>query len=413
MELKKYDEKYAELILKQCLPGKTSKPLVIQYNYKELEPFAKIIEEKAKELGYDEIIHFCPDYENLLDFFRWKKGNVFLLPEQRGTVLEDAAINGASFIMLCTEHRDEYCGEYEYVNYMFEDYKRQFDKDLRVYYNKMGSFEMPWTEVFYPNPRWAKKIYPNLSAEEAYEKLYMDIISSCYCDKENPLKEWQETVKRQKEITDKLNDLRIQRVHLTNSIGTDLKLVLPEEHVWNNGVIKDAFGRDIMPNMPAFGIYTAPRWNDVDGVVRSTMPTYTNQKIGTFGLSFKDGKVETITAENEHDKANLNNIIFNHQGMQRLGEISLIEEGTPVGMAGNYFSSNVLDEHRSTHLGLGYANPLSCKDGLELDNYDLKFKGFNTSNYHLYFMIGTPDLQVEADTKDGKKLIYSDGKFTL
>ena len=40
-------------------------------------------------------------------------------------------------------------------------------------------------------------------------------------------------------------------------------------------------------------------------------------------------------------------------------------------------------------------------------------KGLNESDQHVDFMIGTSDLEIEAETKEGKVLIFKNGNFNI
>ena len=44
---------------------------------------------------------------------------------------------------------------------------------------------------------------------------------------------------------------------------------------------------------------------------------------------------------------------------------------------------------------------------------ELLSKGINQSKNHVDFMIGTKDLEIEAETKDGVVQIFKDGNFVI
>ena len=44
---------------------------------------------------------------------------------------------------------------------------------------------------------------------------------------------------------------------------------------------------------------------------------------------------------------------------------------------------------------------------------ELVERGMNFSDVHVDFMIGTPDLKIEAETEKGKVLIFKDGNFDI
>ena len=71
------------------------------------------------------------------------------------------------------------------------------------------------------------------------------------------------------------------------------------------------------------------------------------------------------------------------------------------------------DENSSCHLALGDSLPNSYENGLEMDDEEKISKGHNVSQNHVDFMVGTDDLEIVADTKKGKKLIFAKGKYQL
>ena len=64
-----------------------------------------------------------------------------------------------------------------------------------------------WCVVAYPNKVWAKKVFPELSEEEALEKLYYAILDASHVTKDNnPVDEW-----------NKLNEEMTKRNEILNS----------------------------------------------------------------------------------------------------------------------------------------------------------------------------------------------------
>ena len=412
MDYKEYDKKYANLLIKQCFVNNGDKPLFIRIKFEDQIPFAKVIADEAKKAGFKEVYIFNCKYEKLRDYFRQSDiKDIAILPDFDRSIALEYAKKEANFLYLESE---------KYSLFNMDDHKKLdkyydlIDVQLEYYYESIDSLKCPWTLACYPNREWAKKVYPNLSEEKAYEKLYLNIMKMCMCDKKNPLKEWGNFQKRQKVIIEKLNDLRIERLHYKNKLGTDLQLYLPDNHKWlGSSNDKDFYGNKIMLNMPSYEIFTAPIYTSVSGVAYSTKPLFYKKIIQSFGLDFKDGEVNNILAKDNEDYEILKGLINEDEGSRFLGECAIVESDTPVGKTQTLYFEPLYDENSSCHLALGNSYGDCIEGGLKMSKKQLRACGLNISNNHIDFMVGSPDLIIEADTNKGKKLIFANGKFNF
>ena len=64
-------------------------------------------------------------------------------------------------------------------------------------------------------------------------------------------------------------------------------------------------------------------------------------------------------------------------------------------------------------MALGRGFPKSIENGENLSSEELKKLGINMSPIHIDFMIGTSDMKIEAETKNGKKTIFENGNFII
>src|SRR6185436_2350010 len=97
---------------------------------------------------------------------------------------------------------------------------------LRKYENSTN-----WCVVATASPAWAKKVFPELSVQEAQEKLWGEIFASCRIDTADPIQAWSKQVNDLKKYQSYLNDQRFAALHY-KAPGTDLTLGLPEKHLW-------------------------------------------------------------------------------------------------------------------------------------------------------------------------------------
>ena len=75
------------------------------------------------------------------------------------------------------------------------------------------------------------------------------------------------------------------------------------------------------------------------------------------------------------------------------------------------FYETLFDENASCHLALGHAHLGPVKSYQNMSDEELEAHGINVSEPHEDFMIGTPDLEITADTDKGKQKIFKKGNF--
>lgn len=273
-----------------------------------------------------------------------------------------------------------------------------------------------WTIAAYPNLAWAKKCFPDDSEKVALKKLENAILKCVHITKNNdPIRAWKIHNNRMKKNCSILNRLDLAELHYTNSLGTDLRIKLPVNHLWAGGSEKTADGRKIVfnPNMPTEEVFSMPHKDGVDGRVYATKPLVNNGNIiDDFWLEFKDGAVVKYDAK--VGKEYLKALLETDPGSCRLGEVALVPFDSPINKSGILFYSTLFDENASCHLALGRAYPMNIKKGTTMSKEELEKEGANSSFIHVDFMVGSEDLNIVGLTKDGKKVqIFKNGNFAF
>ncbi|MGI6359455.1 MAG: aminopeptidase [Acholeplasmatales bacterium] len=277
----------------------------------------------------------------------------------------------------------------------------------------MGN-QTQWTIVSAANQTWAKKVFPNLSDEEALKALWQAIFDASRVTYENDIvKEWNNHNKKLKKRSDLLNNYNFKELHFKNSLGTDLVIGLVKDHIWVGGGEIAANGVYFNPNLPTEEIFTMPDKFVTSGKVVATKPlNYSGKLIEDFYLVFKDGKVVEYDAKKE--KETLKNILTFDANSAYIGEIALIGDNSPINNTGILFYNTLFDENASCHMALGRAYPMNIKGGIGADVKELEKRGYNNSNVHVDFMFGSPDLEITGTTYDGKKIkVFEKGNFII
>ncbi|MFX3636119.1 MAG: aminopeptidase [Candidatus Pristimantibacillus sp.] len=279
------------------------------------------------------------------------------------------------------------------------------DKTLRKaneqYRKYAQAFKFSWSLATVPSAAWAAKVFPDLPEEEQISRLWDAIFTMVRADLPDPIASWEAHIQELHRRAKYLNDKSYKLLHYT-APGTDLSIELPEEQVWFGGSKSNEHGVMFVPNLPTEEVYTAPFRTGVNGTVTSTKPlSYNGNIIEQFSLSFENGRVVDVTAEQGVDV--LKGLIETDEGSHYLGEVALVPHQSPISASNLLFYKTLFDENASCHLAVGSAYTSCIKGGTKLTQKELLAKGINTSMAHTDFMVGSGQLDIYGITKDGVK----------
>lgn len=393
-------EKYAKLLIDKCVNLKEAQPLLITAPVECIE-FVRLVAKYAMEKGARDIYYDFTDEilkHDTLKYFNndeLEKSNIF-----NKSIYDEYAKKNAAFLMLYSDDPDA-------LNDIDNDKIAHSAKLLRTsrpIYKKMQlSYEVSWCIASVVTYNWAKKVLPN--STDPVNDMWDVVLKMTLCDKDDPIKAWDEKIEKNKEIVDKLNNLKIKTLHYKNKLGTDFKISF-NENIWCGASTKNANGDEIIVNMPTEEVFTTPNKYTANGIVYSSKPlVYNSSLIDEFFIEFKDGKVINFDAKIGKDI--LKSIIEIENG-NYLGEVALVDKLSPINQSNILFYETLYDENASCHLALGDGFPECIKSSKT--NEEL---GVNESKTHVDFMIGTDDLEIIAETETDKKLIMKNGTFVI
>jgi aminopeptidase len=161
---------------------------------------------------------------------------------------------------------------------------------------------------------------------------------------------------------------------------------------WVGGASETAAGIRFIANMPTEEIFTAPDCRRAEGTIRSTMPlALQGQIVRGLELTLENGRITRVDAEKGADlvRGHLDTV----ENADRLGEVALVTGDSRVGRTETLFYDTLFDENSTCHIayGMGYS------DTVEGDSD----QGLNAANIHVDFMVGGPELEVDALLTDG------------
>lgn len=401
-------KKYARLIVKSGINIQKNQILVVSSPI-ECAEFTRMIAEVAYDEGAKEVVVSWND--ELLTRIKYIKApdEVFdVYPSWQKEFFLSYVRQGAAFLSIAASDPEVMKG----VNPgRMAKWGKLSGVELREYRERLMSNKNVWCVASIPTKSWAKKVFPELPVDEAVEKLWDNILKTVRADMEDPVAAWDEHKKNLKKSMDFLNKNKFKFLHYKNSLGTDLKIELPEGHLWLGGSDFTPEGIEFIANMPTEEVFTLPKKTGVNGVVWSSMPLNRNGNlIENFSLTFKDGKIVDFTAEKGYDV--LKTLVETDEGSMYLGEVALVPYDSPISKLDILFYNTLFDENASCHLAIGEAYPVCIKNSENMSKEELERAGANDSTVHVDFMIGTRDLEITGITESGEEIpVFRKGNF--
>jgi aminopeptidase len=272
-------------------------------------------------------------------------------------------------------------------------------RSVRPFRELISRNQTNWTVVAAAGAGWAARVFPHLPREQQVPRLWDAIGALCRLDRPDPVAAWETHLKALALRRDYLNAKRYSSLKYTGP-GTDLTIGLPEGHLWVSGRSESRAGIAFAPNLPTEEVFTMPRADRVEGVVRSSKPlSYGGTVIENFGLTFVEGRAVSVTAE--RGQAVLQQLVDTDPGAARLGELALVPHSSPVAQSGLLFYNTLFDENAASHVALGSAYKFTMSGGEHMDDAAFERAGGNRSAVHVDFMIGSEKLDVDGVLPNG------------
>lgn len=269
-----------------------------------------------------------------------------------------------------------------------------------------------WCIAAVPGKAWAKKLFPELRASAAVEKLWENILACSRVD-EDPIAAWEAHNRDLHDRCAYLNSLHIEKLHYTSANGTDFTVGMIPEGRFCGGSEKSLQGIVFNPNIPSEECFISPKRGEAEGIVYATKPlSYQGQLIDKFWIKFHEGKAVEWNAEVNNEL--LTKLITMDEGSAYLGECALVPYDSPIRQSGILFYNTLFDENAACHLALGMGFADTIRDFQNKTLEECRALGVNDSMIHEDFMIGSADLSIDAVCDGGKVVpIFRNGTWAF
>ncbi len=276
---------------------------------------------------------------------------------------------------------------------------------------KISNFDINWNIISYPNPSWAKVVFPDLPEEEAIFQLAEAIFAASRVDRADPIAAWAAHNTALHSRSAWLNGERFSALHFRGP-GTDLTVGLADGHEWHGGASTAKNGVTCNPNIPTEEVFTTPHALKVEGYVSSTKPlSHQGSLIDEIQVKFEGGRI--VEAKASKGEAVLNKVLDTDDGARRLGEVALVPHSSPISKSGILFYNTLFDENASCHIALGQCYSKCFLDGASLSQEQIAAQGGNSSLIHIDWMIGSDKIDIDGIKPDGSTVpVMRQGEWT-
>ncbi|CXY55277.1 aminopeptidase [Staphylococcus aureus] len=403
-------QQYAELLVKVGMNVQPKQPVFIRSSVETLE-LTHLIVEEAYHCGASDVrvVYSDPTLKRLK--FENESVEHFANHELKSYDVEarmDYVKRGAANLALISEDPDLMDG---IDSQKLQAFQQQNARAFKGYMESVQKNQFPWVVAAFPSKAWAKRVYPELSVEEAYIKFIDEVFDIVRIDGNDPVENWRQHIANLSVYAQKLQQKNYHALHYVSE-GTDLTVGLAKNHIWEDATsYVNGKEQAFIANIPTEEVFTAPDRNRVDGYVTNKLPlSYNGTIIDQFKLMFKDGEIIDFSAEK--GETVLKDLINTDEGSRRLGEVALVPDDSPILNRNTIFYNTLFDENAACHLAIGSAYAFNIQGGTEMTVEEKIASGLNDSNVHVDFMIGSSDLTIYGIFEDGsKELVFENGNW--
>jgi aminopeptidase len=245
-----------------------------------------------------------------------------------------------------------------------------------------------WTVIGVPNAGWAQQMF----GEPDLDRLWELVEFAVRLDEDDPVGAWRAHVERIGKRARMLNEMQVDEIRFKGP-GTDLRVGLLPESRWQGCESLTSEGIPYVANMPTEEVFTTPDLRRAEGHVRSTRPlSIYGRVVRGLEVTFAGGRIVDVRADEGADVIQAQ--LGTDENASNLGEIALVDGTSRIGQTGETFFETLFDENATCHVAYGGAYAEAVEGGL--------IEGVNVSNVHTDFMVGGPEVDVDAVTRAGE-----------
>ncbi|OPL18272.1 MAG: hypothetical protein AVO35_05330 [Candidatus Aegiribacteria sp. MLS_C] len=281
---------------------------------------------------------------------------------------------------------------------------------MRGFLKGISANRISWNVCLHPSRKWAGKV---LGSENDWEVRIWELLAPILrLDAADPSAAWMEHDAELKRRCAYMNGAGYDQIRFVGP-GTDLYVGMAPDRTFVGGRCTNRAGVGFFPNIPTEEIFSTPHRKRVRGTARTTRPVEVmGASVEGAWFRFEDGRVVDFGADRNREV--LEKYLEFDTGSSSLGEVALVDAGSPVFRSGRTFHSILFDENAASHIALGNGYADCIEGGTGMTDDELEAAGCNSSLVHTDFMIGSEEVSVYGVLDDGTEmLVMEKGRFVI
>jgi aminopeptidase len=224
---------------------------------------------------------------------------------------------------------------------------------------KIAGFDINWNIVAYPNPSWAKLVFPKRKTWR-WQTGRCDLFAASRVDVDDPVGAWAAhnagcAAHRMAERP----EFSFAAFHRTRHRPDRRARRRPRMAGRRLDSRRTASPATQHPDR---GVFTTPHARRVEGRVASTKPlSHQGTLIDGIEVRFEGGRIVEAKASRGEDV--LQKVLDTDEGRARLGEVALVPHSSPISKSGLLFYNTLFDENAACHIALGQCYSKCFVDG--------------------------------------------------
>ena len=307
-------EKYARLIVQSGLNVQEKQTVVISASIESYQLVREVTKQAYLVGAKEVVVHYSDEEVTRMKYENMEVEDFNHVPTWFSSFRNDYALMNACFLYVDDENPEMLAGiEPKKIS----NWQRAVKKACKTYFDLSDNMTNAWCIVGGATQKWANKVYPDMSNQEALDSLWNAIFKAAKIDDEHdPVELWSQHRRSFEKRVNYLNGLNLKKLYYKNSKGTEITIGLNDDYLFAGGGSYLKNGVYNFPNIPTEEIFTSPNKDDVEGIVFSSLPlSYGGNIVDEFYLRFKDGQVIDFGAKEGYEV--LKGIIDNEEFVNR------------------------------------------------------------------------------------------------
>jgi aminopeptidase len=263
--------------------------------------------------------------------------------------------------------------------------------------------------VPYATGSWARRVFPDLPADEAVRALWGAILDATRVSDADPRGAWAAHTRALRARRDRLQERGYAALHVVDG-RTDVMIGLAGGHRWLGGAVVAGNGVEATPTIPTEEVFTCPHRERTEGRIVFSRPlALGGTRVEHLAVELRDGAITSARAASGLEI--FERLIASDDGARRLGKIALVPASSRIAATGILFHNPLLDQNAASHVTFGHSSA-ACPQSSGAPPRAPEDSGANVSAIHIDAMFGTPSTNVDGVLRDGTtEPLMRDGEF--